>query len=83
MIGPRQPVKRLFLPSQRMRMSSFHEIASMKTKSQLEVWGAPMRTVGRSGAGSDTIRHELKVQKVRAMRRRRNMGTSLGDRLAE
>lgn len=51
----------------------------MKTKSQLEVWGAPMRTVGRSGAGSDTIRHELKAQNVRAIRRRRNMVTSLGD----
>lgn len=51
----------------------------MKTKSQLEVCGAPISTVGRSGAGSDTMRHELKVQNVRAMRRRRNMETSLGD----
>ena len=71
---PRQPVKRPFLPSQRKRMSSRHAIASMKTKSQLEVWGAPISTVGRAGAGSDTIRHELKAQKTRAMRRRKSMG---------
>src|SRR5699024_1156856 len=53
-----------------------HAMASMSTKSQLEVCGAPTRTVGRFGAGSVTSFHRLTVQKARAMRRRIMVSTA-------
>jgi hypothetical protein len=67
MIGPRHPAKRLFFPSHRMSIPSFQAMASMKTKSQLDVWGAPISTVGRAGAGSEASVQRLNAQNVRAM----------------
>lgn len=46
----------------------------MNTKSQFEVWGAPMITEGRDGAGSEVSDHGEQAQNARA-RRRRSMGT--------
>src|SRR5690606_10147394 len=40
------------------------------TKSQLDVWGAPRRTVGRSGAGAVDSLQRLSAQKARAARGR-------------
>lgn len=70
MSGPRQPVNKLALPSQRMGMPSRQAIASMSTKSQFDVCGAPMRIVGRVGAGSVRSRQRLSAQYARARARR-------------
>ena len=47
-------------------MSSRQAIASMNTKSQFDVCGAPTRTVGRSGAGFETSFQRLTAQNAHA-----------------
>ncbi len=51
MSGPRQPANRVCLPSQRTSSPSFHAMASISTKSQLDVCGAPTSTPACAGAG--------------------------------
>lgn len=70
MMGPRHPLNRLFFPSHLKLRSSLQAMPSMNTKSQLEVWGAPRSTTGRSGAGSVTSFQRLMDQYARAARRR-------------
>ena len=70
MSGPRQEAKRLFLPNHRTSMPNRHAIPSMKTKSQFDVWGAPMRIVGCAGAGWVRSVHRLVSQNARAIRER-------------
>ena len=65
--GPFQPVNRSCLPSQRSLIRSRQAIPSMSTKSQLEVCGAPMKSVGRSGTRSTTSLQGDTAQNRRAM----------------
>lgn len=67
MSGPRQPVKRVCFPSHLMATLERQQMASMKTKSQFEVCGAPTMIRGKSGCGSLTRVQRLKRQYVRAM----------------
>lgn len=69
MSGPRHPANRLFFPSHRTSMPRRQAMPSISAKSQFDVWGAPMSTVGRSGAGSVDSFQRLKNQKAREARR--------------